>query len=168
LITLEELEGVDFWRQAAVTVQKPDLSPDLLRHCVVRFLIDWQVRDLVGHTLEQLKKQRIGSVNDVRRASGLLVGWSPVLTPLKADLERFLHQRVYEHYRVLRMKRKGARVLKALFEEFSRQPQLLPEGFARRRQHDPVQRMVCDYLAGMTDRFAQQEYLRLFHPTVDV
>jgi dGTPase len=168
LISLDELDGVEFWRQAAARVQKPGMSTDLIRSCVVRLLIDWQVRDFVGHTLQRIKDQRIGSVEDVRRAPGLLVGWSPELAALKAGLEEFLHTRVYRHYRVMRMKNKGQRILKALFDEFCRKPVLLPGRFAQRRQSDSVERLTGDYLAGMTDRFAQQEYLRLFHPTIDV
>ncbi|HEV3142313.1 MAG TPA: deoxyguanosinetriphosphate triphosphohydrolase [Gemmataceae bacterium] len=168
LISLEELAGVEFWRQAAAEAVQPGMALELVRHSVVRYLIDWQVRDLVGHTLEWLKKERIYSVPDVRQAPGPLVRCSPELEPLKAELEYFLHKRVYEHYRVLRMKQKGRRILQGLFSEFRRQPELLPERFTRRRQDDPVERVVGDYLAGMTDRYAQQEYLRLFHPTVDV
>jgi len=168
LISLEELEGVEFWRQAAALVRRPGLSPEIMRTGVVRLLIDWQVRDLVGHTEDLLKTACISSVAHVRRATGQLVGFSPALALLKADLERFLHERVYCHFRVLRMKHKGSHVLRALFDEFRRFPELLPERFARRRQNDAVERIVGDYLAGMTDRFAQQEYLRLFHPTTEV
>jgi dGTPase len=168
LVSLEQLDAVEFWRQAASQIVKPGSSPELIRHSVVRHLIDWQVRDLVQHTMDWLKKERVRSVKDVRQAPGLLVGCSPEIAPLKAELEYFLHKHVYEHYRVLRMKQKGRRILRALYQEFIRQPELLPARFAQRRQDDPVERVVGDYLAGMTDRYAQQEYLRLFHPTVDV
>jgi dGTPase len=93
---------------------------------------------------------------------------SPELSPLKAGLEEFLHRRVYRHYRVMRMKHKGQRILERLFDEFVGHPELLPDHFARRRQHDTWERVVGDYLAGMTDRYAQQEYLRLFHPSADL
>jgi dGTPase len=93
---------------------------------------------------------------------------SPELSPLKAGLEEFLHRRVYRHYRVMRMKYKGQRILERLFDEFVGHPELLPDHFARRRQHDTWEHVVGDYLAGMTDRYAQQEYLRLFHPSADL
>ena len=86
----------------------------------------------------------------------------------KRQLERFLHARVYRHWRVMRMKHKGGRILRALFAEFVNSPELLPDRFARRREGDPLPRVVGDYLAGMTDRYAQQEYLRLFQPQPDV
>lgn len=168
LITPDELEEVEFWRQAAAQVRKPGLHPDLFRIGVVRLLIDWQVRDMVACTQERLKQNRITSVADVRNAPGLLVSCSQELAPLKAGLEQFLHQRVYQHYRVQRMKIKGKRILQALFDEFCLHPTLLPDHFKRRRPDEPIQRTVGDYLAGMTDRFAQQEYLRLFQPSAEL
>lgn len=168
LITLAELEDVDFWRRAADQVRRPDLPPEIFRTGVVRLLIDWQVRDLVAQTLAHLKAQRIRSVDDVRAAATLLVACSPELAPLKAGLEQFLHARVYQHHRVQHMKQRGQRILKALFDEFCTHPELLPDHFTRRYKDDPLPRVVGDYLAGMTDRFAQQEYLRLFHPTADL
>jgi dGTPase len=64
----------------------------------------------------------------------------------------------------MRMATKGQRLLKRLFTEFCRSPELLPERYARRARTSSVERTVCDYLAGMTDRYAQDEYLRLFQP----
>jgi dGTPase len=87
---------------------------------------------------------------------------------LKAGLENFLHQRVYRHYRVMRMAAKGGRLLRSLFEEFCRAPEQLPARYFRKAQAGQVQRTVCDYLAGMTDRYAQDEYLRLFQPYTSV
>lgn len=168
LLSLEELESVEMWRRAAETVHRPGLSPELIRTIVVRHLIDWQVRDMVSCTLERLKKERIRSVEDVRQAPGPLVSCSAEMAPLKEELERFLHERVYRHYRVMRMKHKGSRIIRALFDEFCRFPELLPERFTRRREGDSLPRQVGDYIAGMTDRYAQQEYLRLFQPLPEV
>ena len=86
----------------------------------------------------------------------------------KEELETFLHQRVYNHYRVQRMAAKGRRFLTEMFSAFCRTPQLLPERYQRRVQSETRERVVCDYLAGMTDRYAQNEYLRLFQPFVDL
>ena len=87
---------------------------------------------------------------------------------MKADLERFLHQRVYRHYRVIRMQTKGRRFIGALFSEYCRVPQQLPDRYARRALAGALERTVCDYIAGMTDRYAQDEYLRLFQPYTGV
>jgi dGTPase len=187
LITLEELKGVEFWVQAVERVGKhtPGLSGHPLRVAVVRELLAWQITDLLEETTQRLSTARIGSVEDVRAARTPLVGFTPGIQELKAGFERFLHNRVYKHHRVLRMTANGKRVLQALFSEYVSSPELLPEKHLRRWTGandllgvppdgwvtasripiDYLERVVGDYLAGMTDRFAQQEYRRLFLPS---
>jgi dGTPase len=170
LISFEDLEQVPFWRQAVAQVKQdhPEILPEQLQPAVVRRLIDWQVRDLLDHTEARLRQQRIDTVADVRAAAETLVGPGPEVQQLKSELESFLHRQVYHHYRVMRMAAKGTQFLRALFAEFCRSPDLLPERYRRRVQAQPLERTVCDYLAGMTDRFAQNEYQRLFQPGADV
>jgi dGTPase len=166
LITPADLDEVSFWRRAVERVrqQHTSLGPEQFQPTVVRALINWQVSDLLEETRRRLGAARVASVDDVRRSSRPLVGFSPEVHALKTELEDFLKRRVYQHYRIERMAAKGRRVIRQLFEEFCRAPQLLPERYARRAQTVMVERTVCDYLAGMTDRYAQEEYLRLFQP----
>ena len=170
LITLAELQEVDFWTRAVEQVQRRHrhLGAEQLQPTVVRALINWQVGDLLEHTRERLHRERIETVADVRAHEGSLVGLGPEVQTLKAGLEDFLHQRVYRHYRVMRMATKGGRMLRALFEEFCRAPEQLPARYARKAQAGQLHQTVCDYLAGMTDRYAQDEYLRLFQPYTSV
>src|SRR5262249_61547111 len=136
-------------------------------------------------TARRLASANIRSVADVRNADEWLVGFTPEVAAMKAALERFLHERVYAHPQVRRMTANGKRVLQALFAEYVRNPTLLPEKHLRRwtganaligppppewvtaarTSHDCLERVVADYLAGMTDRFAQLEYRRLFLPS---
>jgi dGTPase len=166
LIGPEDLQEVEFWRRACEQVRQRygELRPESFQPTVVRMLIAWQVGDLLEQTHQRLRQERIATVEDVRRFPEMLVGPGPEVRRLKAELEAFLHRRVYKHYRVQRMAVKGARIVRMLFEEFCRATQLLPPRYARRTDGDPPQRVVCDYVAGMTDRYAQDEYLRLFHP----
>lgn len=171
LITTADLEETAFWNQAAARVrqQHATVGPLQYQPAVVRALIDWQVTDLLEHTRQRLRQGRIASVADVRDSASVLVGPGPEVTALKASLEEFLHRRVYRHPRVLRMATKGSRMLQDLFREFSRAPELLPDRYAQRVQAEgDVHRVVCDYLAGMTDRYAQDEFLKLFQPYTDV
>src|SRR5262249_27846096 len=116
-------------------------------------LINRQVTDLLDGTMTRLRENKIQSVADVRSFSGNLVGHGSELQSLKAGLEAFLHERVYRHHRVMRMAAKGARILRLLFEEFCRPPELLAGRFARKAK-DQLERTVCDYLSGMTHRYA--------------
>jgi dGTPase len=166
LIAPADLEEVPFWKQTVdrVRARHKNLGPLQFQPTVVRALIDWQVSDLLEQTRRQLRQERIGSVSDVRAAGKVLVVSGPEMRALKAGLEAFLHRRVYQHHRVMRMAVKGSRFLRQLFEEYCRHPTQLPERYARRIGEASPQRVVCDYLAGMTDRYAQDEYLRLFQP----
>jgi dGTPase len=170
LISPDDLQEVEFWQRALERVRRryPDLKPLQFQPTMIRALIDWQVEDLLEHTQRRLRQHLVRSVDDVRRASELIVGPGPEVDSLKAGLERFLHARVYQHYRVMRMKEKGQRFLRQLFTEYCRAPHQLPERYCDRVPQWGLQRVVCDYLAGMTDRYAQDEYLRLFQPYTSV
>ncbi|GIW81793.1 MAG: deoxyguanosinetriphosphate triphosphohydrolase-like protein [Gemmatales bacterium] len=166
LITLEDLEQVEFWRAAVERVRQrhAGITRDQYQTAVVRALIDWQVTDLLEHTRRRLREQNIKSVEDVRSAPQLLALPGEQIRAWKAELEAFLHTHVYRHHRVMRMAAKGKRFVRALFEEYCRSPEQLPKRYAERAREGNLERSVCDYLAGMTDRFAQDEYLRLFQP----
>jgi dGTPase len=170
LITFDDLQEVEFWRRAVELVRRAHraVGPEQFQPTVVRALINWQVHDLLTHTRRRLAEHRVRTVEDVRGAPGPLVGPGPEVQALKADLEAFLHRRVYRHYRVLRMAHKGKLVVGRLFEEFRKAPELLPERYGRRARAGKLEQTVCDYLAGMTDRYAQDEYLRLFQPYTGV
>jgi dGTPase len=170
LIGLADLEEVDFWRRMVAVVRRehPRIGQLQFQPTVVRKLVDWQVTDLLAQTRERLRQHRIRAVEDIRSAPELLAVPGPEVRALKAGLEKFLHQRVYRHYRVMRMAAKGRRFLRTLFEEYCRAPEQLPERYSLRAQQGELERTVCDYLAGMTDRYAQDEYLRLFQPYSNV
>jgi dGTPase len=166
LITPDDLQEVELWRRVREDVRRQhgELSPEQFQPTMVRRLIDRMVRDLLEHTVQQLRHERIRALADVRHAATLLVGPSPAMRALKAELEQFLGRRVYNHSRVQRMAVKGGRILRQLFDEFCRAPRLLPERYSRRIDGQRPERVVCDYIAGMTDRYAQDEFLRLFQP----
>jgi dGTPase len=170
LITATDLQEVPFWAQTLERVRHKhrNLGPLQLQPTMIRALIAWQVDDLLEHTRQRLRQGQVRNPADVRQAAGLLVSPGPSVRALKAELEDFLQRRVYRHWRVLRMGAKGQRILRALFDEFCRSPDQLPERYARRALTGDLERTVCDYLAGMTDRYAQDEYLRLFQPYTNV
>jgi dGTPase len=170
LISTEDLRDVEFWRRAVERVHQahPVIRPESFQPTVIRALIDWQVSDLLEHTRQRLHVERVQTVKDVRRAAGPLVAPGAEVRQLKAELEGFLHRRVYRHSKVLRMAAKGRRFLHAIFQEYCGAPGQLPPRYAERARTGPVERTVCDYIAGMTDRYAQDEYLRLFQPYSNV
>ncbi len=130
---------------------------------ILHELIDWQVSDLLSLSTLRLADGQIDSTEAVRRAPYLIAA-SEELAGQKAELERFLYERVYRHPQVLRHRIEAQSFLRAMFDGYVQQPELLPESFRARMAANGLPRTVGDYLAGMTDRFAQREYFRLFAP----
>ena len=170
LITARDLQEVEFWRRTEESVRKRfvHLGEQQVQPTMVRALIDWQVSDLLENASERLCTHEIRTVEDVRRCPGLLVEPSQGVHELKGQLEDFLHRRVYRHHRVVRLATRGRRMLRQLFEEFGKCPELLPERYLIVVGERGLERTICDYLAGMTDRYAQDEYLELFQPYTNV
>jgi dGTPase len=173
LVSLEQLMAVPLFRRFAddVAGHHPGLSPKRLRHEVVRRMINHLVSDLVEHSRAQLRQAAPADVGAVRAAGRPLLGFSPEVREQNLELKRFLHQHLYRHYRVHRMTAKARRVVQALFQAFMADPRLLPskvQQAATRLQAkagDSGQaRAVADYIAGMTDRYAIDEYERIFEP----
>ncbi|MDP7035794.1 MAG: deoxyguanosinetriphosphate triphosphohydrolase [Planctomycetota bacterium] len=165
LIQEIDLREIPIWNDAVQSVhqRRPGISGRMLVKCAVRHLINLQVTDLIQNTLGKLEELGIQTFEDFRSKGHDLVDFSPELKSRKTELEGFLMERVYKHYRVVRMERRAKRFLRQLFEEFVRDPRILPPKFQQWAQEQGLERAVCDYLAGMTDRFAQEEHGRLFH-----
>ncbi len=140
LVTMDDLEEVEFWRRAAEQARQRHgrMGPEQFRPTVVRLLIAWQVGDLLEQTRLRLRQERIRSVEDVRAFPETLVGPGPEVRRLKAELEEFLHRRVYKHYRVQRMAMKGSRIVRMLFDEFRRSK---PQALCRRAYATPHRRL---------------------------
>jgi len=163
----EELVDLELWRTARQAVEARDPLPnaEIRRYQIIRSLINRQVTDLVTASVERLKQCRISSVEDVRACSQRLIGFSEEMTRLRTPLKRLLWTQFYHHYRVVRMADKAKRFIGELFQLYVKKPEQLPNTTRSRigRGEDPY-RVVCDYLAGMTDRYCLEESKKLFDP----
>jgi len=163
ILAFGDLDDVGFWCVGADRIrhEAPGLDAERFRRAVIRALIEWQVTDLLATTSSRLHENRIESLADVRRVPGL-VCISEEAQAAKTELETFLYERVYRHPQVRAMAEVGQRLIRELFEAYCAEPSEMSERFARRTPDEPMPRIVGDYLAGMTDRFARQEHGRLF------
>lgn len=170
LLRMEDLRGLALWDEALDAVQRRlsdaggDRSERVLRQEVVRHIVGQELRDLLHTTRARLEAAGVRSLDDVRAAKEPLVTLSAELRQKRIEVNRFLFQRVYRHHRVMRAMEKSRRFLEALFHEFVARPHLLPDEYREWVEQAGLQRGVCDYLAGMTDRYVQLEYKRLFEP----
>jgi dGTPase len=164
----DELATVPLWADALAEARRraPDSAAHVVRYLGVRLLLDRMVNDLIGSLLARLGERRIETLDDVRKVKPRLVEFSPELTERNRELKAFLYDRLYTHHRVTRMTQKADRIMSALFEVYMAEPKQLPPHVQRRVREDgePVPRVIADYIAGMTDRFALEEYKKLFDP----
>lgn len=167
LITEEDLAEVALWRAAQETIAKryPGLSLKERRIPTVRYLINQEVTDIVNWSSDRIREATVDSP-DAARAAPLLVGFSPEFSAQRKALQVFLHRRLYGHWRVRRMQIKAERFLRDLFLAYHEHPDQLPADFRAAVERNPAEkkRIITDYVAGMTDRYAQEEYQKLFHP----
>ncbi len=166
MLTIEDLNKSELYRNASAQARAIVGNGDtkVARYQTVIRMIDAMSTDLVTNIAAELERSSITSVDDVRRAGRGLVSFSPEIAPQVAELKEIMRQRLYRHYRVSRMTEKAGRVLARLFETYMAEPRQMPEHILRRAEQDdePIARVVADYVAGMTDRFALDEYRKLF------
>ncbi len=153
----------------AVKLEYPHLSNRMVSYEAVRRLIGLWVNDLTAETTRRAKQYAPQSVADVRAMDVPLVAFSEELESRQRALRAFLYERMYKHYTVNRMRSKAKRMLAELFEIFLTEPDTLPSPWrqdASQASEPRRARIVCDYIAGMTDSYAIEEHRRLFHPDV--
>jgi dGTPase len=134
----------------------------------LRGVINELVSDLIENTARAVRESGVASTDEVRRIGRPLVGFSPRVAERNDRLKGYLQMHLYRHRRIERMKDKARRILLALYERYRENPRLLPEATRRSGDPDAPERTIADYIAGMTDRYAIEEYRRLFDPTVRV
>lgn len=166
LLTEEILNASGIWRESAAPIREayPAATIHALRRPIIDRLAARLADDAAGASRRRIEGTGVGSVDDVRRSATDLIGFSEKMLPAVEALQGVLLQSVYRHHSVVRMDAKAGRLIRALFDAYATQPELMPERFAARIAEQGLHRVVCDYLAGMTDRFCQQEHQRLFAP----
>lgn len=162
LITPSQLRGLRLWRRLTEQLgAEADPLEELDRHRVIRRMIGLEVDDLLQQTSANLAGASAASFTDIQRLSRNVVEHSTAQSDETRELKDFLYQNMYRHPHVLAMQSEAERTVTSLFETFTSRPELLPEDVSSRIDRIGLPRAVCDYIAGMTDRFATQERQRL-------
>jgi dGTPase len=166
LIKEGDLEGLEIWDKInrKINQKYAKIETSSRKYLIIRGLIDMQVTDLIRHTRSTIDKLKIKNYSDLRKVNRKVVGFSDEIRELRKPFRKFLMQRLYHHYRVMRMSTKAKRFIRELFCEYVERPQQLPCEVQSRIPKEGVKRVVCDYIAGMTDRYALDEYKKLFNP----
>jgi dGTPase len=173
-ITKDDLMESRLWRDSYGKIEKA-LDPhdkEMLKYQVVKCLIDNQTRDLLECSRENLLKHDFKGHEEVKAfhlkyPQENVIDFSPVMKQERGELQELLLKKLYRHYRVLRMTEKAKRIIQQIFEVYRDNPQQLPYNVWPREKklsEREKYKIICDYIAGMTDRSALDEHKKLFDP----
>jgi dGTPase len=135
-------------------------QPDLHK-LIIRDIIDNEVHDLVAASAKSIAESGVQNADDVRRQMTPLIRYNDELTEANRALRKFLYQNVYYHPRVSEVNRRACEMLRRIFEAYLVDPDRLGDGATKRIEKEGLYRTVCDYVAGMTDRYLMEEYARI-------
>lgn len=166
LIDSVALNELTLWAVASESIRERfgELATPNIRRPILTTILDRLLADAIESTELQLRESSLKSVAAVRRAESAVVTFSRETATLVGEIEDFLAARVYRHHRLVRMDTKARRFIERLFTAYVSDTAMLPPRFARRLDAQGSHRVICDYIAGMTDRFCMDEYKRLFEP----
>jgi dGTPase len=166
LIDEKDLFELKLWKDAAKFVRKgkTDLPDKIRKYQIIRRLIDIQIEDLLTTSEKNIRACGIKNVEDARKHKKRLVAFSESMQKKRKELRIFLMDNLYKNFRVIRMSDKARRFITELFKVYLEKPEQLPPSDQKRIKKTGRHRVICDYIAGMTDRYALDEYKKLFDP----
>jgi dGTPase len=163
ILSAEQLRDVAIWRESfdSVTERFPDVHEPDLHKLIIRDIIDGQVRDVVETSASAIAAAGVSSADDVRRRDEELIRYSEKRAADNRQLRKFLYKNVYYHPRVAEVNQRACEMLRAVFATYLRKPERLGDSASKRIESEGLHRTVCDYIAGMTDRYLIEEHARI-------
>jgi dGTPase len=158
-----QLEENAVWQRShhAVLRRYPEAREPELHKLIIRDIIDVEVQDVITTSAQSIVDVGVQSADEVRKQQSPLIRYSADLLEANRELRRFLYQNVYYHPRVAEVNRRASEMLRKVFEAYVVEPDRLGEAAAKRIEAEGLHRTVCDYIAGMTDRYLMEEYARI-------
>lgn len=166
LLNEESFQRTELWRvvRREVVKRHPGMRAELRKHQIIRRLINWEVTDVLEESHRRLRRLNIASPEAAMSSAEAIIAFSAEMARWRSPLKQILWDELYHHYKVVRMADKARRTITALFETYIAKPEQLPNTSRARLSTEDPHRVVCDYIAGMTDRYALDEYRKLFLP----
>ncbi len=164
MIKPSQLDGIALWEivNESIGRRRNEALDGLSRHQIIRRLINFEITDLVQSIDRYLRKSKVSSSLDLQKLPFNVAGFSEDMYRRNRELKDFLFNKLYRHHRVVRMSVKSERIISEIFTMYQKMPSALPEEVQELIPQRGLERTICDYIAGMTDRFAIDEHLRLF------
>lgn len=173
-ITIEQLQETKLFKTLYRKVVKdyPKLDNKRTIYEIVRRMIDEQIKDLIAESTAKISQANPQTIADIRQHKDSLISFSDDMFEMHLELKRFLRENLYRHYRVHRMSHKAGNVINKLFQAMLDDLRLMPPEYRDKAKVEEEKlgdsgraRIVSDYVAGMTDRYAIKEYKRIFDPS---
>ena len=165
MITAPMLEDIALWQILVKSVGwEGGVLDELTRNRIIRRMIGIEVEDLLHTTNKNIQESGVQSVEELQKLPYNLISWSEDLHNHNRQLKDFLYANLYKHYRVIRMQKKAEKVISDLFHAYQDEPGMMPKHIQAWIEEQGLERSICDYIAGMTDRYAIQEHKKLFDP----
>jgi len=163
ILSPEQLRENSVWQSSCESVLRryPDAREPESHKLIIRDIIDVQVRDVITSSARAIAALGPQSANEVRKQPSPLIRYSEQLLEANRALRKFLYANVYYHPRVAEVNRQACEMLRKVFESYLADPSKLGEAATRRIENEGLHRTVCDYVAGMTDRYLMEEFGRL-------
>jgi dGTPase len=164
MITPQILDGIALWEILRETFNWHGLVlDDMERHRMIRHLVGIMVTNMIESTDSRLKESKAKSALDIQKLKQNVIGYSEDMQRRNRELKDFLYKKLYRHYRVSRMQIKAERLITDLFNAYRAEPSMLPDHIQKFIEKRGLERTICDYIAGMTDRYAIEEHQKLFN-----
>ncbi|MCB9882201.1 MAG: deoxyguanosinetriphosphate triphosphohydrolase [Planctomycetes bacterium] len=166
IFTVHDLEDLAIWKRATAHLERkePTVTGSTRVKRVVNSILHLSITDLIENSARAIEAGGIRSALEARRRASKLVHHSSDFGPEIQELHRFLYKRFYRHHRLNQMAARAERMLTLLFESYLKDPTAMPPRFQEWCEEVGRERAICDYVAGMTDRYAEEEYARFFLP----
>ena len=163
ILSAAQLGENEIWRQShdAVLARYSGMREPELHKLIIHDIIENEVHDLVATSAKLIDESGVQSADEVRRQPAALIRYSNELAEANRALRTFLYQNVYYHPRVAEVNVRACEMLRRVFEAYLVDPDSLGDAATRRIENEGLHRTVCDYVAGMTDRYLMEEYARV-------
>lgn len=166
LIEEEQLDGMKIWigKARQICTRYPNIKDEVKKYQIISSIINDQVTDVIRQSESNIRHFKVKKTGDAERLPQRIVTASKPMLEMRKAMREFLKKNLYQHYRVVRMSNKASRFITSLFNTYIERPEQLPPSKQERLKKEDKHRVICDYIAGMTDRYALDEYKKFFEP----
>ncbi|MFH2036242.1 MAG: deoxyguanosinetriphosphate triphosphohydrolase [Candidatus Zixiibacteriota bacterium] len=160
ILNFDELKEISIWRKSLEEFTDFSIitDSDQRRHQMVRIIVNKQVTDLITTTLKNLSDHKIESLEDVRKSKSKIVTFSDIMKAELKELKLFLSKYMYKHPHMQAMAEQAETIIRTLFKVYLNDPYKLPANFKQKIDKEPLEIIIKDFIAGMTDRYAYKMY----------